>query len=161
MLPKMKKLRSLKAFYWEFSGWIAWKAHDLDRAVHELERDVVARIDTANIIDFRDIRVIELARDRRFIPKHRDEFLVFGHRRQDPLESNPSAGFPVHCPEHLGHAEAAVAQLVARVALHTLPEVVVGEHLVDAAVGEPTDDLGGLELAVDLQGKHLPLFIRQ
>jgi tetratricopeptide (TPR) repeat protein len=33
-----KKLRGLNAFYWEFCGWIAWKACEVDRAVRELER---------------------------------------------------------------------------------------------------------------------------
>ena len=63
-----------------FEGSGAIEEHAQIFAVHELEREVVAEVDLADIVDLGDVGVIELARDGGLVAEHLDELFVLGDR---------------------------------------------------------------------------------
>jgi len=83
-------------------------AHDAAQvlAVHELHGDVVGAADLTQVVDLRDVRVVEVGRDAGLVQEHLDELGVVRQVREDPLDHQvPLEALDARLPRqpHLGH----------------------------------------------------------
>src|SRR4029079_194907 len=89
---------------WLFGARRSIEQHPQVLATHALEREVVAEVDLADVEDFGDVRVIELARDGGLVAEHLDELFILGDRRKDALDGDQSLARAIMGAEHLCHA---------------------------------------------------------